>query len=354
MAKTKVAILFGGISNEHEISCLSANSILREIDRSKYQVIPVGITKTGQWVVFREEFSFEKSSQLPQIDELLISKYSIAAATLNPPLELLTAEVVFPVLHGAWGEDGTVQGLFELHQVPYVGSGVLASATGMHKPLMKLLFRQAGLKVSEWKSFTTAEFNEKAEEILAELNQLQYPLFVKPARGGSSVGISKVKTASELKAAIAEALKHDSICLVEEAVTEAREIECGVLAASKRLVSAPAEIKVNQNHEFYDYQAKYLDDGAELIVPAELTSEKVKEIHALALRAFESIGCEGLARVDFFLKKNGEVYLNEINTMPGFTPISMYPRTFAQSGVGFSELIDLLLQEALHRKRGLR
>ncbi len=354
MAKVTVAILFGGISNEHEISCLSANSILHEIDRDKYRVIPIGITKAGRWVVFNEEFIFEDSQSLPKIDNSVIAKNSTALATVNPPLELLTAEVVFPVLHGAWGEDGTVQGLLEMHQVPYVGSGVLASAIGMHKPLMKLLFRQAGLKVSDWKSFSEEEFTRDSERILTEINQLHYPLFAKPARGGSSVGISKVNDANELEQAILTALKHDSIFLVEEAVSEAREIECGVLAASQRLVSVPAEIKVKQSHEFYDYEAKYLDDGAELVVPAELSEEQVREIKALAIRAFDSISCEGLARVDFFLKNNGEIYLNEINTMPGFTPISMYPRTFAESGIGFSELIDLLLKEALERKRGLR
>lgn len=354
MAKVTVAILFGGISNEHEISCLSANSILKEIDRDKYKVIPIGITKTGHWVVFNEDFIFERNESLPKIDDSLIANKATAPAAVNPPLELLTAEVVFPILHGAWGEDGTVQGLFELHQVPYVGSGVLASAIGMHKPLMKLLFRQAGLKVSDWKSFSEKEFAEDSENILATINQLKYPLFTKPARGGSSVGISKVTEASDLEQAILTALNHDSIFLVEEAVSDAREIECGVLAGNLRLVSTPAEIKVKQNHEFYDYQAKYLDDGAELVVPADLSKEQIKEIKSLAIRAFDSIGCEGLARVDFFLKHNGEIYLNEINTMPGFTPISMYPRTFAESGIGFSELIDLLLKEALDRKRGLR
>lgn len=354
MAKTKTAILFGGMSNEHEISCLSASSILAEIDRNKYQVVPVGITKLGHWVVFDEDFIFESGTQLPQIDEKLINRFAKGSSVVNPPMELISADVVFPILHGAWGEDGTIQGLLELHKVPYVGSGVLASALGMHKPLMKLIFRQAGLKVSDWRSFSEVQFHEDSEKVFAEINNLKYPLFVKPARGGSSVGISKVKTADQLEQAILSALKHDTIFLVEEAVNNAREIECGVLATKQRRVSVPAEIKVSKKHEFYDYQAKYLDDGADLIVPADLTQDRIKEIHDLALRAFDSIGCEGLARVDFFLTNAGDLYLNEINTMPGFTPISMYPRTFLHSGIGFSELIDQLLQEALQRKRGLR
>lgn len=354
MTTSRVALLFGGISNEHEISCLSASSILKEINRNKFQVTPIGITKTGRWVVFAENFNFTESESLPKIDEKLIHEKSLSGALLSPPEQLLNADVVFPVLHGAWGEDGTVQGLLELHQIPYVGSGVLASALGMNKPLMKLLFRDAGLKVSNWKAFKESEFNQNRERVLSEIAGLSYPLFVKPARGGSSVGISKVKSTPELEQAILAALKHDSYFLVEEAVTQAREIECGVLDGIVRQVSVPAEIKVNANHDFYDYEAKYLTDGAELIVPADLSESEVAELKELALKAFDSLGCEGLARVDFFLRPNGEIYLNEINTMPGFTPISMYPRTFAATGISYPDLIDQLIEESLNRKKGLR
>ena len=354
MTKTNVAILFGGISNEHEISCLSAKSILQEIDRTKFEITPIGITKSGEWVVFKDPLDFSTQAKLPQIDRELIENFAKDKPTQNPPLELIQADVVFPILHGAWGEDGTVQGLLELHKVAYVGSGVLASSIGMHKPLMKLLFRQAGLLVSNWKTFTQKDWEQDRSQVSNEIADLNYPLFVKPARGGSSVGISKVEREADLIGAIEEALKHDAIVLVEEGITQAREIECGVLDGARRIVSVPAEIKVNPQHEFYDYQAKYLEEGAELVVPADLTSSQVKEISELALLAFNSLGCEGLARVDFFLRANGELFLNEINTMPGFTPISMYPRTFAASGIGFKELITQLLVEALSRKRGLR
>lgn len=354
MIKTNVAIVFGGISNEHEISCLSAKSILQEINRDNYEITPIGITQTGEWVVFKDELDFSDQSKLPQIDDSLIEKFARAKPIQNPPLELIRADVAFPILHGAWGEDGTIQGLLELHGVPYVGSGVLASSIGMYKPLMKLLFRQAGLLVSNWQTFTQKNWEQDRSQVLKEIGALPYPLFIKPARGGSSLGISKVDQDAALSSAIEEALRHEVIVLVEEGITKAREIECGVLDGVERIVSLPAEIKVGAMHDFYDYQAKYLDDGAELIIPADLTSSQVKQIQELALKAFDSLGCEGLARVDFFLLDNGEVYLNEINTMPGFTPISMYPRTFAASGVSFAELIDRLLAEALSRKSGLR
>ncbi len=358
MAKPQVAVVFGGISNEHEISCLSANSILKQIDRDKYQIQPIGITKDAQWVAFKDELNLDKDgAALPEVDLKLIEKFAISAPTKNPPLELINSQVVFPVLHGPWGEDGTIQGLLELHKIPYVGSGVLASAIGMNKPLAKMLFRQSGLLVSNWKHFSKDEFNQNPNQVISEISQLSFPLFVKPARGGSSVGISKVSEPEQLAAAIESALTHDSVFLVEEAVTQAREIECGVLAdvsGSGFQVSVPAEIKVNQNHEFYDYQAKYLVDGADLIVPAELTDQQIEKLQELSIKAFKSLNCEGLARVDFFLRVNGDIYLNEINTMPGFTPISMYPRVFAASGIAYPDLIEHLISEALNRSSGLR
>jgi D-alanine-D-alanine ligase len=358
MAKPQVAVVFGGISNEHEISCLSANSILKQIDRDKYQIQPIGITKDAQGVAFKDELNLDKDgAALPEVDLKLIEKFAISAPTKNPPLELINSQVVFPVLHGPWGEDGTIQGLLELHKIPYVGSGVLASAIGMNKPLAKMLFRQSGLLVSNWKHFSKDEFNQNPNQVISEISQLSFPLFVKPARGGSSVGISKVSEPEQLAAAIESALTHDSVFLVEEAVTQAREIECGVLAdvsGSGFQVSVPAEIKVNQNHEFYDYQAKYLVDGADLIVPAELTDQQIEKLQELSIKAFKSLNCEGLARVDFFLRVNGDIYLNEINTMPGFTPISMYPRVFAASGIAYPNLIEHLISEALNRSSGLR
>jgi D-alanine-D-alanine ligase len=358
MTKPQVAVVFGGISNEHEISCLSANSILKQINRNKYRIVPIGVTKDAQWVVFQDELTLDtETSTLPEISMKLVEKFAISAPTKNPPLELINSQVVFPVLHGPWGEDGTIQGLLELHKIPYVGSGVLASAIGMNKPLAKMLFRQSGLLVSNWKHFSKDEFNQNPNQVISEISQLSFPLFVKPARGGSSVGICKVSESGQLAAAIESALAHDSVFLVEEAVTQAREIECGVLAdisGSGYQVSVPAEIKVNQNHEFYDYQAKYLVDGAELIVPAELTDQQIEKLQDLSVQAFKSLNCEGLARVDFFLRVNGDIYLNEINTMPGFTPISMYPRVFAASGIAYPDLIDHLISEALNRKSGLR
>jgi len=357
MTKPQVAVIFGGISNEHEISCLSAASILREINREKYSVQPIGITKAGSWVAFKTELEIIKSNEkLPSIDQDLINQFAVSAPTLNPPLELVNSQVAFPILHGAWGEDGTIQGLLELQQIPYVGSGVLASAIGMNKPLMKLLFRKAGLLVSNWCDFSSANWIADRANVLSDINKLSFPLFVKPARGGSSLGISKVTDSNQLSQAIELALRHDPRFLVEEAVLNAREIECGVLAQVDMplRVSVPAEIKVHANHDFYDYKAKYLADGAELIVPAPLSQDQVSQIQDLALMAFKSIGCEGLARVDFFLKEDGEIYLNEINTMPGFTSISMYPRTFAASGVNYQELIDALLTEAMNRSSGLR
>ncbi len=368
--RPRVAVLFGGRSSEHAISCVTAGSVLRAIDPEKYDVVPIGIAKDGRWVLESadpERLAISGRDQLPEVDGSL-PVLSIAqdggsgAMVVHQPGDLPQAlgrvDVVLPVLHGPFGEDGTLQGLLEIADVRYVGSGVLASAVGMDKHYMKAVLGAAGLPVLPYEVVTDRQWRTDADRCRDAVAALGYPVFVKPCRGGSSIGISKVHDADELDVAVEEARRWDPKVLVEAfAGPGARELECGVL---ERLdggapdASVVAEIVV-EGHEFYDFAAKYLpEERTRLDVPADLDETVVKEVRTLAVQAFEALSCEGLARVDFFQLPDGRVVLNEINTMPGFTPTSMFPRMWAASGLAYSALVDRLLQLALRRRTGLR
>jgi D-alanine-D-alanine ligase len=367
--KPRVAIVFGGRSSEHAISCVTAGSVLDAIDRTSYDVVPIGIAPDGRWVLESgdtERLQIKGPDELPRVDgeRAAIALLREAGGTdlvvhepAQPPETLGEVDVVFPLLHGPWGEDGTIQGMFEMAGVRYVGAGVLASAIGMDKAYAKIVLRAAGLPVMPSVTVTAREWYRDPDGVRHRVAELGFPLFVKPARAGSSMGISKVHDASELDAAVEEAHRHDPKALVEQAAVGAREVECGVLEALDGTpeTSVPAEIIVGGEHEFYDFAAKYLpEEHTELQVPADLPEASSAELRELAVRAFEAIGCEGLARVDFFVMPDGSLVVNEINTMPGFTPTSMYPRMWAASGVDYSALVDRLIQLALRRTTGLR
>jgi D-alanine-D-alanine ligase len=367
--KPRVAVVFGGRSSEHAISCVTAANVLQAIDRDKYDVVPVGISTSGHWVL--ESGDPERLSitdgKLPEVDvtalpvlfganrELVISEPDQVPSTLGE------VDVVFPLLHGPWGEDGTLQGLLEMSDIRYVGSGVLSSAVGMDKHYMKVVFQAAGLEVTPYVVIRDRDWNRDPAACRAAVDALGYPVFVKPARGGSSLGISKVNSLAELDAAVAVARAHDPKVIVEASAKSPREIEVGVLGGlngGNPEVSVCGEVAVSGGgHDFYDFETKYLPEGEEytaLSVPADLPDEVVAEIRAKALTAFDAIEAEGLARVDFFLDEDGHVIINEINTMPGFTPTSMFPRLWAASGVDYPTLVDRLLTLAMTRRTGLR
>ena len=365
--RIRVAVVFGGRSSEHAISCVSAGSVLRALDRDRYDVVPIGLTTDGRWVLEADDPDRLRitDGRLPQVDGTLTSLV-LAADPTRPELEvhapgdvpgtLAGVDVVFPVLHGPYGEDGTIQGLLEMAGVPYVGSGVLASAAAMDKGAMKALFAHAGLEQSPYVVITDRDWRRDPAECVARVAQLGLPVFVKPARAGSSLGITKVKDVAELVAAIEVAREHDPRVVVEASVEGAREIECGVLVDvdGEPRASVCAEIVVHGAHEFYDFEAKYLDDAADLVVPADLPLEVSERVRALSVRAFDALQCEGLARCDFFVTADGRVLVNEVNTMPGFTSISMFPRVWAESGIDYPTLVDRLVADALRRGTGLR
>ena len=355
--KIRVAVLFGGKSNEHSISVASAGGVMGAIDTSKYEVIPIGITKKGEFVPFDTD---PKKLALSEGLKTVESKGESLRFALDGSRELFAVDksgkesslglvdVVFPVLHGQFGEDGTIQGYLELAGIPYVGNGVLASAVAMDKEFSKTLFKSAGIPTPDFKVVTAKQMVNDPESALEKLRELSLPLFVKPARAGSSVGITKVKDFNQLAKAVTEALAHDDKVVVEVGVV-GREIECAVLEGKgdePERVSVAGEIIV-KGREFYDFDAKYLDsDAATLTCPAEISDSELKTMQQLARKAFRALGCEGLARVDFFLTKEGFM-LNEINTMPGFTSISMFPRCFKESGLSFTELVSELIDLAL-------
>jgi D-alanine-D-alanine ligase len=367
--KKRVAVVFGGRSSEHAISCVTAGSVLQAIDRTKYDVVPIGIATDGRWVLESgdpELLQITSPDKLPEVDG------ARAAVTLardtgstdlvvhepaQPPRTLGEVDVVFPLLHGPWGEDGTIQGMLEMAGVRYVGAGVLASAVSMDKAYMKVVLAAAGLPLMPSLTVTAREWYRDPDGVTHRVAELGYPVFVKPARGGSSIGISKVHHAGELADAVEEAHRHDPKALVEVAAEAAREVECGVLQALDGTpeTSVPAEIRITGDHEFYDFAAKYLpEEHTELDVPADLPDDVSTTLRELAARAFEAVGCEGLARVDFFLFPDGSLVVNEINTMPGFTPLSMFPRMWAASGLDYAGLVDRLIELALRRTTGLR
>ena len=357
MKKITVAVLFGGKSGEHEVSLISAASILAAIDRTKYNVIPIGITKEGQW---RSDPGFLEGKFPKILQEGAPALLSIQSETSGQIIQFDAAthwvgqhtpiDVVFPVLHGPFGEDGTIQGLLEMANVPYVGSGVLGSAIAMDKDVMKRLFLQAGLPTAPFLAYKRNHWVRQQQKVEQEVEQqLGYPCFVKPANLGSSIGISKVERGRQLSQALALAGEFDEKIIVEKAL-DAREIECSVLGNADPQASLPGEIIPRSG--FYDYQAKYLDDSAQLIIPAPLSPEQVEKIKELALKSFQVLECQGMARVDFFLERaTGDIYVNEINTIPGFTSISMYPKLWEASGMAYSELIDQLIELAIERYR---
>ena len=341
MSKSKVAIICGGKSSEHEISCVSANGILNSIDRNLFEPVLIGITKSGKWLLLPDDTNFAIiNGALPTVPESGV-EISITSQGLFSGGKALTIDVAFPILHGTYGEDGTIQGLFEMIAISYVGSGVLASAVSMDKSYAKPIFAAAGLKVAPGIVVTSKDFELPSN--------LTFPLFVKPARSGSSRGTTKVKQKSELAAAVANALEFDTKVIIEQGVA-GKEIECAVLQADAKVtVSQVGQIVLSDKFEFYDFQAKYLDDSMQLVVPADLPAGIEAKIQQAALAAFKAAGCEGLARIDFFYSDQGEIIINEINTMPGFTPTSVYPKLIEKSGVSYQQLITKLIQTAQNR-----
>ena len=366
--RPRVLVLFGGRSGEHPISAVTAGGVLRAIDRSRYDVLAVGITREGRWVLADDDPDrwAITDGKLPEVNDssarVLLPQAAgdRAVQVLHGPVAqaLGDVDVVFPLLHGPFGEDGTVQGMLELADVRYVGAGVLASAVGMDKQMMKLVFAGQGLPVGPFVVVRPGEVDRDPGAVLERAKPLGLPVFVKPARAGSSLGITKVTDWADLPVAIRAAAEHDPKVVVEAAIV-GREIECGVLGGSDgrpARASLPGEIVVTDTrHAFYDFEAKYLDEASvRLECPADLPPDVVARVRETAVRAFDALGCEGLARVDVFVTADGEVVLNEINTMPGFTPFSMYPRMWAATGTDYPTLVDELLQLALQRPTGLR
>jgi len=386
MKKVRVGVLFGGRSGEHEVSLLSAASVVNAIDKEKYEVVPIGITKDGRWLTAAAAEALLQGKPHDEPKHLRagdpdatpgaavlasgeavvvppepahpanrsLTPFQSDATTLRRAADrAINVDVIFPVLHGTFGEDGTIQGLLELADIPYVGAGVLGSAAGMDKDIMKSLFRAAGLPIVKHVTILRSDWDadpKKTEKIIDRA--LKYPVFVKPANLGSSVGISKARTKKELGPAIYEAAKFDRKIVIEQGVggakQKAREIECSVLGNDRPQASVPGEIVPIK--EFYDYAAKYLDEGSELIIPAKLTKPETKKVQELAMRAFQAVDCAGLARVDFLMDpKTRKLFVNEINTMPGFTAISMYPKLWAASGLSYSDLIDRLIRLGIER-----
>jgi D-alanine-D-alanine ligase len=382
MKKLRVGILFGGRSGEHEVSLLSAASVLKAINKDKYEVVPIGITKDGRWLTDAHAERLLRGEQeggrhLRAGDPETTPGAAVLArgeAVIVPPVPQahglvpfqstatsmqkgIDVDVIFPVLHGTFGEDGTIQGLLELADIPYVGAGVLGSAAGMDKDIMKQLFAGTGLTIVKHVTVLRSQWERDPKKVtrLVE-SKLKYPVFVKPANLGSSVGISKAHHRRELGPAIETAAGYDRKIVVEQGVGgkkgKARELECSVLGNDDPQASTVGEIVPSA--EFYDYSAKYLDEGSKLVIPAKLSKKQMKEVQGMAIRAFKAVDCSGLARVDFLMDpgnggKAGRIYLNEINTMPGFTSISMYPKLWAASGLGYTELIERLIQLALER-----
>jgi D-alanine-D-alanine ligase len=356
--RMRVGVIYGGRSGEHEVSLRSAASVIAALDPKRYEVVPIAITKTGRWLSGPDSLAqLDKAQQTlsaapdrgrevtiaPDPTRRSLLPLGAAPAGRDAPRPL---DVVFPVLHGTYGEDGTIQGLLELADIPYVGAGVVASAAGMDKAVMKSLFRDAGLPLCRWIVANTAvESTDAIRRRVAET--LGFPCFVKPANLGSSVGITKVSDPKALAAAIAEAAAYDPKLVIEEGI-DAREFECAILGNDRPDASVVGELVPSR--EFYDYADKYVEQGARVVIPAEVPAETAHEMRALAIRAFQAVDCSGLARVDFFLERgSGRVLLNEINTMPGFTSISMFPKLWAATGVDYPTLVDRLIELAIER-----
>lgn len=353
--KIRVGVIFGGKSGEHEVSLTSAKNVIDAIDKSKYEVVPIGITKAGLWLTGPKVM--HQLTDESQIPPKLAAQASPSSRSLVPFLDdsVVTPEsslgqldVIFPVLHGPMGEDGTVQGFLELADVPYVGCGVTGSAAAMDKAVAKAIFRAHDLPILPYQVILRRAWQRYPDQVIAQLEaNLRYPMFTKPANLGSSVGVIKAKDQAGLWAGLDEAAKYDRKIVVETGL-EAREIEVSILGNDEPIASMPGEIIPSR--EFYSYAAKYIDDSSELIIPAPLTTAQTERVKEIAITAFQALDCAGLARVDFLVdKQSSEIYLNEVNTMPGFTAISMYPKLWAASGLSYTELIDRLIELALER-----
>ena len=349
----RVAIICGGRSSEHEISCISAGGVLSAIDRSQYQPVLIGISKGGKWFVLSEDTSLSiKDGVLPVIPDAG-TPVSIDATGFVSEGKNLNIDLVFPLLHGPYGEDGTIQGLLEMADIPYVGSGVLASAVAMDKSFAKPIFAAHGIKVAAGFVARASDWAKDKSEIQKQADLLGYPVFVKPARGGSSRGTTKVKSAAEFAAAIEEAHRFDPKAIVEQEI-RGKEIECAVLEIDGvAKASLVGEIKIDAKYDFYNFEAKYLDSATTIELPAAIDQNISDQIRAKAVEAFISLGCSGLARVDFFLTENNEIIINELNTMPGFTATSVFPKMWAATNVGYTEVITNLLKTALSRNNGV-
>ncbi|MDF2742103.1 MAG: D-alanine/D-alanine ligase [Actinomycetia bacterium] len=344
MTRTRLAILYGGRSAEHQISVVSARSVMEALDPDRFEVVPIAITRQGRWLL-PERTPLELTARdgaLPEVDA------AGAELAVRPQEGVRGVDVVFPILHGPFGEDGTVQGLFELADLPYVGSGVLASALAMDKAMAKVVLAQAGLPQAPYLVVAGRDWRADPEGVAAEVAaRLAYPVFTKPARLGSSIGISKVKTPDGLAAGLADAFAHDSKAVVEQGIV-ARELECGVLGNDAPEASVVGE--VIPGHEFYDFEAKYLDESLKLEIPAQVPEAVTAQVRELSRRAFLALGCEGFARVDFFYEEaTGRVLVNEVNTIPGFTPKSMFPLLWAASGLAYPDLVARLVDLATER-----
>jgi D-alanine-D-alanine ligase len=356
--KIRVGVIFGGRSVEHEVSLVSAASVINALDREKYEILPIGITPEGRWLSSAEAVALLKEKgNIDQLPEHILvpdprKKGLVPLQNSSADIPSHPVDVLFPVLHGTYGEDGTIQGLFELADIPYVGSGVLGSALGMDKVVQKQLLRQAEIPVTPDVWFYLEEFLNARRKIIGSIERkLGYPCFVKPANLGSSVGISKAHDKEELVRAIQYAGEYDLKVLVEKGIEKAREIECSVLGNEDPIASVPGE--VIPSNEFYDYDAKYVDGKSSSVIPAKLPRPVTKKVQQYAVDGFKVLNCSGMARVDFLVTKGrNRIYLNELNTIPGFTSISMYPKLWQASGVSYPELLDRLIQLALDRHKG--
>jgi D-alanine-D-alanine ligase len=360
--KLKVGVIFGGRSGEHEVSLVSANSIIKALNPDKYEVIPVGITRQGSWMVGIKPENMLEYSKTPAKGCLAFAGTSSGKASLNcdpankglmlldrpKTEESIKLDVLFPIIHGTYGEDGTLQGMLELADLPYVGCGVMASALGMDKTMSKRLFQSAGINIAPYMEVLRSAWRKNPEKIAEEIEKnLGYPCFVKPVNSGSSVGISKVKSRAQLSEAMNLAAKYDRKVLIESHIN-GREIEVSVLGNDDPVASVPGEIV--PCNEFYDYTAKYVDDRSELKIPADLSAELQLEIRNQAIRAYRALDCAGMARVDFFLERGtNRIIINEINTIPGFTSISMYPKLWEATGISYPQLVDKLVELAIER-----
>jgi len=373
--KVRVAVVFGGRGPEHQVSCMGGGNMLASIDRSRYEVIPVGITTDGSWVLVADapDRLAVADGRLPTVAAIAepgaeVVPWSagdvVATAPAQIPRLFGDVDVVLPVLHGPYGEDGTIQGLFEMAGVRYVGAGVLASAVSMDKEYMKLIFAARGLPVGpfvvvrerDWPDVTAEPQSVEGKRVLDDIDALGWPLFVKPARGGSSIGTSKANTMDDLRTAIATARQYDPKVLVEAAM-DAAEVEVSVLEGIDGAppdTSIPGQLLIDGGEEFWDFEAKYLDAASGMAIPAPIPDAAIAEIRRLAAAAFDAVSCEGLARVDFFYTRRGEIFVNEINTMPGLSPASYFQKMWEASGLPFGQLIDRLLQSALSKRAGLR